>query len=444
MSFLSRIRFWILILGDIVVLYLSLILMLAIRYPNDFYNQFINNHLYPFSIVFIVWLILFYIIGLYDPIKLRNNKEFIKTLISALIINGILSIVIFYLIPSFRITPRANLFGFLIILFILEFIWRRFYNNLFSIQEGFYKIVIIGNSKQEAEVKEAIIKNPQLGFEIKEQIEDLNSQEIERLYQIVLKNNINLIVIPRHLKANKEASSVLYNLLEDGIEIWDIPKLYEEIFQKLPLEEIEETWFLENLQNQKRFYDNLKRGTEAVLAIIIFIVLLPLEILIAILIKLTSKGKIIYKQKRVGELGEIFNLYKFRTMREDAEIDGPKWSQKNDTRVTGIGKILRASHLDELPQLVNIIKGNLSFVGPRPERPEFVAELEKHIPYYNLRHLIKPGLTGWAQINYRYGSSQEDSREKLRYDLYYLKNRSIFLDLLILIKTLKFFFVNNE
>ena len=169
-----------------------------------------------------------------------------------------------------------------------------------------------------------------------------------------------------------------------------------------------------------------------------------LLIIIAILIKLTSPGSAFFSQKRVGKNGTEFIIYKFRTMRIDAEKDGPQWANyQNDDRATWLGKILRRSHLDELPQLYNIIKGELSFVGPRPERPEFVTKLQKELPYYDLRHLAKPGITGWAQINFRYAASATDAYQKLQYDIYYIKNNSPLLDFLIILKTLKFLISNN-
>jgi lipopolysaccharide/colanic/teichoic acid biosynthesis glycosyltransferase len=160
------------------------------------------------------------------------------------------------------------------------------------------------------------------------------------------------------------------------------------------------------------------------------------------MIKLTSRGSVIYKQQRIGKNGRVFILYKFRTMIPEAESDGPKWAEEQDERVTIIGRFLRRTHLDELPQLINVIKGDLSFVGPRPERPEFVEHLKKKIPYYEIRHLIKPGITGWAQINYKYASSIDDTYEKLQFDIYYIKKRSIVLDILILLKTIKTVFIN--
>jgi lipopolysaccharide/colanic/teichoic acid biosynthesis glycosyltransferase len=173
-------------------------------------------------------------------------------------------------------------------------------------------------------------------------------------------------------------------------------------------------------------------------------VLLPFEIIIALLVAITSRGPIIYRQVRVGEKGKQFMLYKFRTMRVDAEKNGAQWASKNDARTTPIGGLLRASHLDELPQLWNIIRGDLSFVGPRPERPEFVTTLAARIPYYEARLFIKPGLTGWAQIHHRADLTDDDVVEKLQYDIYYLKNRSPILDWTIVLKTIKAIFVNPD
>ena len=171
---------------------------------------------------------------------------------------------------------------------------------------------------------------------------------------------------------------------------------------------------------------------------------MPLLLIITLAVKLTSKGAAIFKQKRVGKNGEEFTIYKFRTMKIDAEKNGPQWANYfNDNRATKIGKFLRTTHLDELPQLVNIIKGELSFIGPRPERPEFVESLKKEIPYYELRHLTKPGVTGWAQINFRYGATVQEAYEKTQFDIYYIKNNSPFLDLSILLRTIKFLFMNN-
>ena len=180
--------------------------------------------------------------------------------------------------------------------------------------------------------------------------------------------------------------------------------------------------------------DFTKRTFDFTLAFILFVIFLPLFIIISIFIKLSSKGSIIYKQERIGKNNRSFILYKFRTMKQD-QI-GPLWTDENDTRVTPGGKMLRSTHLDELPQLINILNGSISFVGPRPERSELV-ELYRQLPNYKIRHTVRPGLTGWAQLRYKPSTSLEEAKEKLQYDTYYIQNRSFMLDIIILLKTIK-------
>jgi lipopolysaccharide/colanic/teichoic acid biosynthesis glycosyltransferase len=266
----------------------------------------------------------------------------------------------------------------------------------------------------------------------------------ELIKSAVHRDNINLIIVPRQLKNETKLVATLYELFGSGVLVNDMASFYEIIMRKVPLADVEETWFLENIAGEVTFYDPLKRAIEFVGALVLGIVLLPFELLIALLVLVTSRGPIIYKQVRVGEKGRHFTLYKFRTMRVDAEKDRPQWSTQNDSRTTIIGGALRRSHLDELPQLWNIIAGELSFVGPRPERPEFVAKLEAKIPYYEARLFIKPGVTGWAQINHHADLTDEDVVQKLQYDIYYLKNRSPILDAAIILKTAKSIFVSPE
>jgi exopolysaccharide biosynthesis polyprenyl glycosylphosphotransferase len=181
----------------------------------------------------------------------------------------------------------------------------------------------------------------------------------------------------------------------------------------------------------------MKRITDLTLALVGFTLTLPLTLLTAMLIKITSPGPIFYLQERMGERGITFQIIKFRSMRPDAEKDGPQWAVENDDRIDKIGRLIRTLRLDELPQLVNVMKGEMSIVGPRPERPYFVELLEKNIPYYSLRHSIKPGITGWAQISYPYGATEEDALRKLEYDLYYLKNLNLWMDIWIIMQTIK-------
>ena len=209
--------------------------------------------------------------------------------------------------------------------------------------------------------------------------------------------------------------------------------------KRLPLSQITDEWLLEtegfNL-NTRGSLRRLKRAFDVCVSIAIFLITAPIMLLTAIAIRLESKGPVIYKQDRVGLFEKEFTVYKFRSMRTDAEKNGAVWAKEHDDRITRVGRFIRKVRIDELPQLWNVLKGDMSFIGPRPERMTFVKKLKEDIPYYSLRHTVKPGLTGWAQVCYPYGASEEDSRHKLEYDLYYIKNMSILLDITIVLKTI--------
>jgi sugar transferase (PEP-CTERM system associated) len=225
-----------------------------------------------------------------------------------------------------------------------------------------------------------------------------------------------------------------------GVRIYDLVDFYERFLFKLPVLNLRDGWLIlahgfDLLHHTIQL--RAKRVLDVLLSLALMLPLSPLMLVTAIVIKLDSKGPVFYRQLRTGLNGETFRLYKFRTMVEDAEKSGARWAKKNDPRITGVGRFLRAARIDELPQLWNVLLGEMSFIGPRPERPDFTNELEAAIPYYDLRHLVKPGITGWAQVLYPYGASIEDAREKLEYDLYYIKNYSVMLDLVILIRTVR-------
>ncbi|OGY96270.1 MAG: hypothetical protein A2122_00685 [Candidatus Liptonbacteria bacterium GWB1_49_6] len=442
MKLSSTAKIIVLFLGDVATLYASLLIALALRYGGRFFQEFTESHALPFSLVFAIWILVFYIAGLYDLLRLRNNIDFIKTLLLALLINTLLAIAVFYLVPLFGITPKTNLFLVIALFAVIEVWWRRTFNVRASFRDGLNSVLILGDDETTAEIVAELKKNAQVGYEVKLWLKrGLDEATPERLDALVKKHHINLAVFPTHAKHYDTHAKTFYELLASGIQVLDLSSFYELVFRKIPLRETDEAWFLENHIGQGKFYDDLKRGMEVISAVFLSIVLSPLLIVIAILVRITSRGPSIYRQARIGEQEKPFTLFKFRTMKADAERGGAQWAQPNDARSTPIGRFLRYAHLDELPQLANILKGDLSFVGPRPERPEFVTLLEEKVPHYKIRHLVRPGITGWAQINYRYGASVEDAEEKLQYDIYYLKNRSLILDVAIILKTIKSFFV---
>jgi exopolysaccharide biosynthesis polyprenyl glycosylphosphotransferase len=443
---MNSIRIFALLLGDLAALYASLVGTLLIRYGEGFSRELVEHHLAPFSVIFAVWILLFYAAGLYDLRRLRNTLEFFKTLLLALASNALITILFFYLVPFFGIAPKVNFFVFLGIFTLLIAFWRRFWNGHVASGGTFRSIILIGEGASAGEIRALIAQNPQLGYELKEWVTPpataLAGGNIRTLHE---GHRADIIAIDRRLKELPALSRELYHLLQSGVEVRDLSAMYELLFKKIPVEEVEESWVLDNVSTQAQFYDSLKRVAEFLIALTLGIVLLPVELLIALLILITSPtGPAVCAQTRTGYRGKPYTHYKFRTMRSchEKEQRGPQWKTVHagriaDPRLTPLGRLLVHTHLDELPQLLNILKGEMSFVGPRPERPQFVDVLKEQLPYYEVRHAVKPGVTGWAQINYRYAASVEDSLEKLRYDLYYVKNRSLVLDLAIILKTLK-------
>ncbi len=250
------------------------------------------------------------------------------------------------------------------------------------------------------------------------------------------------IIIDHEDKIEKSYYAFIDKNIENIKQIFTIEDWYELNFERIPVElfTLENIYQIKQKSSRNNTSNKVKRIGDILLSIFLLILLTPFSIVISILIWLEDKGPIIYKQKRVGLNGKIFNLYKFRSMNINAEVEGIKWATKNDPRTTYIGKIIRKTRFDEIPQLISVLNGKMSLIGPRPERPEIEKILKENINHYNLKYLIKPGLSGWAQVNYPYGSSIEDSKNKLSFDIYYIKNKSLFLDFIIFLKTMRVVF----
>lgn len=294
-----------------------------------------------------------------------------------------------------------------------------------------------------------LLMEPQMGAQLQEDLSS-KSGSLSTLLDIQAGDGV-LARLPDDLDLRKNGIIVSETLMLDdvlvrrisdfrfrGMKVLSYSAFYERYWSRVPAAHLSNTWFLQ-ASGFDRIYDyvglRLQRVVDVVLSLSGIIFLSPLLLLLVVLVRLESKGDAIYKQKRVGLNGRVFTLYKFRSMVENAEQNGPVWAQINDPRVTRFGRFMRTSRLDELPQLLNILKGEMSMIGPRPERPEFVAELRERIPHYDFRHMVTPGLTGWAQVMYSYTNSVDEAARKLEYDLYYIKNHSIQLDFAILIKT---------
>lgn len=440
-------RRFLLAINDILILYLSLLAALFLRYGANFAEQ-ISLHLLPFSILFVIWLFVFYIANLYEISFLKNGPEFYGIFFQTIATNTILGIAFFYLLPYWDIAPRRNLFLFLVIFSALNFIARVLFNRVFSSKKFKRPTIIVGLNEQSIQLAQYLKNNPQLGYQLEYILDphrssplDLPGTDIfhrlEDLHLKVQERQINTIIISPEAYKISRMIEAFYRLLPQKINFYPLPGFYEKISNKILLAHIDQIWFLENLsEGTKRFYEIAKRVSDIAFAILFGVVTLILTPFIALAIRLNSPGPIFFRQARVGQLGQKFSIIKFRTMITDAEKNsGAVWARENDPRITKVGKFLRHSRLDELPQLWNILRGEMSFVGPRAERPEFHEELKNNVPFYEERYLIKPGLTGWAQTQYRYGASVKDAAEKLQYDLFYIKHRSLALDWSIILKT---------
>jgi len=251
---------------------------------------------------------------------------------------------------------------------------------------------------------------------------------------------IDLVILTVSHFIKPETYRNLSEIKMSGIEVFDLPGFCETVLGKIPVYHVSDSWFISEpiLGVRKTIYNQKgKIIFDKLLSLLGLVLTAPLFLIIAIAIKMDSKGPVIYRQQRVGKDGRAFNLYKFRSMREDAEANGAVWASPDDPRVTRVGYLIRRLRVDEIPQFWNVLKGDMSLVGPRPERPEFVKDLLRDIPYFSLRHVVAPGITGWAQVNYPYGASRQDAIEKLQYDIYYIKNLSPMLDLIILARTVR-------
>ncbi len=421
--------------GDLALFYISLYLGVFFGYGDNFTYLVFLKHLAPFSFLFVGWLTIFYISDFYTLRARKADFSFYSKIISSLLFIFIGSALLFYLAPFLKITPKTNLLIIISIFGFLFILWRKIFYSLFS-SHFFKKVAIIGSSEEAEKLKKEIKNRPYLGYKVEEL--DYNKDIIKQIKT----KGIETLILADNLEEASQVTDNLYQYLNTKVEFKDLSEAYERITKKIPVSFITKGWFLENLkENKRKLYEKAKRIIDIILAFLILIISFPFWLIIALLIKLEDGGAVFYKQKRVGMHKETFCLLKFRSMKERAEDEtGPVWAKEKDKRITKIGRILRRIHLDELPQMINILKGDISLIGPRPERPEFVKKLEKKIPHYHLRHLIKPGFTGWAQINFRYGRSIEDSKEKFKYDLYYIKNRSFFLDLEVFLKTFQLFF----
>lgn len=440
-----------LLLIDASILVLSLYIALNLRYFNLPENIMWDKHLKLFTPIFLIWLLVFYINSLYDFRKFINQGKLIANVNRSVLLSFLVSIVFLYLVPNGELSPKTNLIIFSVVVYIFFLLWRLGFSILNRKYLPSTNIGIIGYNEIIRQSIKLIRDNSQLGYNIKFLVCEKNNvmvdvaehynlnliDDVNQLSRAIKDYKINILVLEKNINEMKELQKTLFNLLPTGINYYTLSKFYEQISGQIPLDILSKGWFLENLNlaNKKNF-ERIKRLYDIFFSAIFLIISSPICLVIAILVKLSGKGPIIFKQTRMGQNSKKFKFYKFRTMKTENNNFSP--TAQNDSRITKIGNFLRKTRLDEIPQLLNVLKGDMSFVGPRPERPELIKDLAANIPFYNVRHLVKPGITGWDQISGEYHSpSIKDTYKKLQYDLYYLKNRSISLDISIILKTIK-------
>jgi exopolysaccharide biosynthesis polyprenyl glycosylphosphotransferase len=431
---------YLLFFSDLGILYASLVFTLFARYQKVAFSDF-ESHVIPFSIIYLLWVVVFYINGLYDLAVNSNSSVFWKKFGSSMAVNTLIAVAVFYLTPGLGIAPKTNLFINLAVFSLFFVCWRSVFNKISATGILKNRVLIIGEGEEIEEIKKNIQEKPQLGYKLITHLKISNNQSaFSYLHNLISEKKIDTILMPINSKESEEITGHLYQYIFDQINFIDSSLFYENLTGKIPVALTTKHWFLENLrENDKKSYDSAKIIFDYLLAGLFGIITLFVFPFAAAAIKIQDNGPVFYRQKRVGKFGKIFEIVKFRTMRTDAEKDGAQFAVTNDSRITKIGKFLRETRIDELPQIINVLRGEMSFLGPRPEQPEFVDKLQNKMAFYNLRHLVKPGLTGWAQVNYQYAGTLEENLKKLQYDLFYIKNRSAFLDFLIILRTFNIF-----
>lgn len=409
-----------------------------------------RNGFYKAGLATVFCLASFYLLDLYDFVVMHDRRELVLRLLQALGLAWIALALIFYVMPQAMIGRGVSLIS--LPLFLLMMVgWRLAIHWVLGHPEIGERILIVGSGPFAVEIARETLGRPDAGFRVVGFVDSdpalvgkslINPKVIgltSELGSLVRREHIDRIVVAIGDRRGQFPTQELLRLsLSGDVSIEESASFYERLTGRVLLDLIRPSWLIFSSRGRRARLNELASATmHRAVALLGAILSLPIAIVTAILIKIESRGPVLYKQERVGKNGRVFSLMKFRSMRVDAEKDGPVWAKTADERMTRVGGIIRKIRVDEIPQFWNILRGDMNFVGPRPERPHFIAQLAQEIPFYEQRHLIAPGLTGWAQIKYPYGASIEDAKQKLAYDLYYIKNQSITLDATIMFETIK-------
>jgi sugar transferase (PEP-CTERM system associated) len=392
----------------------------------------------------------FYLFDLYDFVVMHDRRELVLRLVQALGLAWMALAFMFYAFPQLMIGRGVALLALPLALTLMVG-WRVSIHWFLGHPDFGERILIVGSGHLAVDVAREVLERPDAGYRIvgfvgtdaellgKSLINPRVIAVTSELVQVVKRENIDRIVVAMGERRGQLPTEELLRLSLAGVvSIEEGSSFSERLTGRVSLNMLRPSWLIFSGRGRQARISGMTRTlVHRLVALIGAILSLPIVLVTAILVKLDSKGPVFYRQERVGVHGQPFTLVKFRSMRVDAEDAGPVWASKDDDRTTRVGRIIRKIRVDEIPQFWNILRGEMNFVGPRPERQHFVEQLAREIPYYEQRHLIPPGLTGWAQIKYAYGASIEDARQKLQYDLFYVKNQSLMLDAIVLFETIK-------
>ncbi len=418
---------------DCSVLFLSLYGALFLRnweMPN--FLDFIG-FIPSFSLVIAVSVAIFYSYGLYDKPTLRIIRELSRRIFTSQILSALGAVIIFYSLPTLGIAPKTILLLYIITSSVLISLWRHF---AFSIVLRYkkQKSILVGSGDAFKSLVEELTRNPHTGITLIATI-DVDTYNMESLGSVIRTTKPNSVIVDMRDERIKPYFGDLYNEIQEGQAVLDIVDVYEDVFDMVPLNLINQEWVFRYISNSQR-YDSAKRFIDLILSIPAFIISLVVYPFVIFAIKIDDGGSIFYIHNRVGKHGKLIPIYKFRTMEDKAT------NELNETKkISKLGVFLRKMRLDELPQLWNVIRGDVSLIGPRPESPNLVEEYNKTIPFYNIRHMVRPGLSGWAQVQQheapKFGIDIKQTSTKLAYDMYYLEHSNLMLDIAIILKTFK-------
>jgi sugar transferase (PEP-CTERM system associated) len=438
------IRTIVLLLGEALIVWTSFLVaaMVVLRQDTYLVLNYEGGYIKLFVFTAVV-LLCSHWFDLYDTSRLNTRGELYFRL---LMVPGLLAFVmagISYFRPDFLLGGGSMPLGLFIVALAL-FGWRLGYGWLVQLPIMVERVYVVGSGERAQHLVQGLRQNPEIGVEIASwtgKLEGAVTREAvgAHLMEVVKKQKVHRVIVAVPDRRGTIPMEELLELRMQGVKIEEATSWLEKISGKIEVENLYPSWLVFNEGfRRSAIFIAVRRMLSIIISLVGLLLTLPLLPLIMLAISLDSKGPVFYTQTRMGKGGRLFKVVKFRTMREDAEFGtGAQWAANNDPRITRVGKFLRISRLDEIPQLWCVLKGDMAFVGPRPERPEFIEMLSKEIPYYGVRHMVRPGVTGWAQIKYKYGSTIEDAREKLQYDLYYIKHASIGLDLVIMFMTVK-------